>query len=112
MLSLLGIRICHVLLDDTLKLLDIVFVGELVEEYHLLVRAHVQRIVLIQNVRDTAAHSRSEILSGRSENDRASPGHVLASMIPDALSHGNGSVGQLGALAVDEHEPESLGRRP
>ena len=44
--------------------------------------------LLVEHVRDAAAHARREVAAGCAEHDHGAPGHVLAAVIADALDDG------------------------
>src|SRR5690606_33493780 len=45
-------------------------------------------LVQVEDVGDAAGHAGREVASGRSEDDGAAPGHVLASVVADPFDHG------------------------
>ena len=47
-----------------------------------------ERAVLVEDVRDAAAHAGGEVAAGRAEHDDDAAGHVLAAVVADALDDG------------------------
>ena len=45
-------------------------------------------LVQVEDVGDAAGHAGREVASGRSEDDGAAPGHVLAAVVADPFDHG------------------------
>ena len=62
------------------------------EIHHTWITSFLECLVLVQNVGDAATHSSSEVPSGRANDDDASAGHVLATMVTNCFHNGMGST--------------------
>src|SRR4029079_3216286 len=77
-------RPLRVLLDQGAQDRDVA-VLERVEADELHVAAALAAAVLVEAVRDAAAHPGGEVAPGAAEHDDAAAGHVLAAVVADAL---------------------------
>src|SRR5581483_10785605 len=99
-----------VLGDERADRLD-VLVLERVEADELHVAAALEAAVLVEDVRDPAAHAGGEVAAGPAEDDDAAARHVLAAVVADALDDGaRAGVPDREALAGEAAE-EGLARR-
>ena len=76
-------------LNQFFQFLYIVFVGQFLGKYHFFIGSCIQIVVLIQHICDTAAHTCREVLACFSDNNYASAGHILTSVIADTLNDCN-----------------------
>src|SRR3954454_11755247 len=80
------------------------------DELHVAPRG--EAAVLVEDVRDAAAHAGREVAPGRAEDDDAPAGHVLAAVVADALDDGHcAGVAHAEALAADAAEERLAARR-
>src|SRR3954468_23434714 len=81
------------------------------DEAHVAARA--ERAILVEHVRDPAAHAGREVAPGAAEDHRAPAGHVLAAVIADALDDGRRArVADREALAGKPAEECTASGRP
>ena len=83
----LRLRLLHIIREDVLQLLDVILLGNLQQGNHVLVELEIERVIHIEDVGDTTGHTGGEVLTGRSEDDGTSTGHVLETMIATALGN-------------------------
>ena len=68
--------------------------------------------VVVEHVRDPAAHPGREVASRRADHDDPAAGHVLAAVVADTLDHrGRARVAHREALAGDAAEERAPGGR-
>ena len=99
----------EVLLDH-LAQLDRVGLGELFEADHAHVAARLEGALLVEDVRDAAAHAGGEVAAGGPEDDDAPAGHVLAAVVADALHDGGRAGVADGEALAREPAEERLAR--
>ena len=80
------------LVDEGTDFLDVIHGDQRFQIHHAGVALPRERIVLVQDVRDAAAHARREVAPGRTEDDHATAGHVLAAVVADAFDHRMGAA--------------------
>ena len=77
------------LFDHFLQLCHIILVGNLAHGNHLFVHSHIQVVIFIQHICDTAAHTCRKVLTSTTKYYDTSTCHVLAAMIANALYNCN-----------------------
>ena len=85
LLSDLGTCMLHMFFDHALQFQNVIFRSDMHHIYHAFINLTVKRIILIQHIRDTAAHTCSEVLADRSKNCNTSTGHVFTAVISDTF---------------------------
>src|SRR5439155_12134142 len=90
-----------------------VVVVERLELDHLVVDERRETVVRIVDVRDAARHARGEVAAGGTEHHDTPAGHVLATVVADALHHRRGArVAHAEPLADDATEVGLATGRP
>src|SRR5436190_9135568 len=93
-------RVGLVTLDHFPDLLDFVRVREFFESDHLQVATAWELTSLIEDIRNTAGHSRGEIAARRAKNNDSPTSHIFAPVVPDGFNNrGDTAVAHAKALA-------------
>src|SRR4051794_36809050 len=84
---------------------------ERLEADELRVAALLERSVLVEHVRDPAAHARGEVAAGGADDEHDTARHVLAAVIADALDDRRRAAVANSEPLADESTEERLARR-
>ncbi len=81
----LGTGVVTVVLDETTELSDLLVVCDLAERHHLHVDLGREGMRSVEDVRDSTAHTSSEVATSTTQDDDATTSHVLATVITGTL---------------------------
>ena len=71
---------------------DVLFLVQRFQIHHLLVAQSGKDTLFIQHIGDAAAHARGEVAAHGADHHHAAAGHVLATVVADALDDGLGAA--------------------